>query len=227
MPNFARGWRVDRHPVAGGGPGSTRGVPPAAVRRLQRRHRPAAGAIGRSASDRAAVRTTAAWSASIHISQRPDAETRSDRNRYGRRPPNSVWRRCATPPRTDAIRRRGQPIASSISGKGRGLSGEEARPPSSSRMNGLQRSWNRAISSGSVIALCGACSACAAAALPTAPRRRRLSAMRRPSAARRRRRAPGRHPAAPRPRCSAGPRRAHPGRRGAGRSPPDPVDRRR
>ena len=46
----------------------------------------------------------------------------------GRRPPNSVWRRCETPPRMEAIRRRGQPIASSISGKGRGRSGSLGEP---------------------------------------------------------------------------------------------------
>ena len=65
-----------------------------------------------------ASRTARAWAASIHISQRPDADCRSSRKRYGRRPPNSVWRMCETPPSTDAIRRRGQPIASSISREG-------------------------------------------------------------------------------------------------------------
>ena len=31
-----------------------------------------------------------------------------------------MWRRCAPPPSTDAIRRRGHPIASSITGNARG-----------------------------------------------------------------------------------------------------------
>lgn len=66
------------------------------------------------------ARIACAWTVSIQISQRPDADCCSARKRYGRRPANSVVRRCQTPPSTLAIRRRGQPMESSISGKERG-----------------------------------------------------------------------------------------------------------
>ena len=135
-----------------------RAVPPGrtlhAARRADgrgRRHRDVrAAARGPSGDDRAAARgagaahraclTARACVASIHSSQRPDAAWRSSWNRYGRRPPNSIWRRRATPPSTEAIRRRGQPSASSISGNGRGASGRSASASSSSRMRSLQRS---------------------------------------------------------------------------------------
>jgi MFS family permease len=155
------GWRP------GGEPGRR-----SAGRRPRRRHRVgarrgAAGGVhagGRAAPAQlraqgarvalaAAARTARAWSASIHISQRPDADSRSPKNRYGRRPPNSLCRRCETPPSTDAIRRRGHPMESSICGNVRGCPGALASSPRSSRMRSLQRSWKCAISPGWVMAL--------------------------------------------------------------------------
>src|SRR3954470_9623272 len=63
-----------------------------------------------------------------------------------------------TPPSTDAIRRRGQPRASSTCGKVRGRSGVVASSSSSARMRALQRSWKAAISASSRSALWVACS---------------------------------------------------------------------
>src|SRR5919109_2542255 len=74
-----------------------------------------------------ALRTVRACTPSIQISQRPEAERHPSWRWYGRRPANSVWRVRATPPRMDAIRRRGHPIASSTSGKVRCRSGAAAR----------------------------------------------------------------------------------------------------